>query len=60
VSAQNTLGRLASLRHVVTLLRSVYLKGVRMDVLWREMAPIAVFAFVLLAVSIVRFKKSLE
>jgi len=41
-------------------LRSVYLKGVGLDVLWREMAPMAAFAAVMLAVSIMRFKKSVE
>ena len=54
------LSYLNPLRHVVTLLRSVYLKGVGMDVLWREIAPMAAFAAVLLAVSIFRFKKSVE
>ena len=54
------LSYLNPLRHVVTLLRSVYLKGVGLDVLWHEMAPMAAFGVALLAVSIVRFKKSLE
>ena len=54
------LSYLNPLRHVVTLLRSVYLKGVGMDVLWREMAPMAAFAVALLAISIIRFKKSVE
>jgi ABC-2 type transport system permease protein len=54
------LSYLNPLRHIVALLRSVYLKGVGMDVLWREMAPMAVFAVVMLAVSVFRFKKSVE
>ena len=48
------------LRHIVFLLRSVYLKGVGMDVLWSDVAPMAAFAALLLAVSIMRFKKSVE
>jgi ABC-2 type transport system permease protein len=38
----------------------VYLKGVGFDVLWHDMAPMAAFAVLLLAVSIIRFKKSVE
>jgi ABC-2 type transport system permease protein len=38
----------------------VYLKGVGFDVLWEELAPMTAFAVVLLAVSIIRFKKSVE
>jgi len=48
------------LRHVVALLRTVYLKGVGLDVLWRDLAPMAVFAVVMLSISILRFRKSLE
>ncbi|MBZ5556179.1 MAG: ABC transporter permease [Acidobacteriia bacterium] len=48
------------LRHIVALLRSVYLKGVGFDVLWREIAPMAVFAVLLLGISVWRFRKSLE
>ena len=45
---------------VAALLRSVYLKGVGLDVLWREMVPMAAFAALLVVVSIMRFKKSVE
>jgi len=48
------------LRHIVTILRSVYLKGVGVDVLWVEMVPMGVVAALLLTISIVRFKKSVE
>ncbi len=48
------------LRHIVALLRSVYLKGVGLDVLWRELLPMAVFAALMLSVSIIRFRKSVE
>ncbi len=48
------------LRHIVAFLRSVYLKGIGLDVLWRDIAPMAVFAVAMLTVSIVRFRKSME
>ncbi|HTQ86806.1 MAG TPA: ABC transporter permease [Candidatus Solibacter sp.] len=48
------------LRYFMIVLRSVYLKGVGFDVLWPQMAAMAVFAFALLGISILRFHKSLE
>jgi ABC-2 type transport system permease protein len=48
------------LRHVLVILRGVYLKGVGFDVLWPEMVVMAVFAMVMLTVSVLRFRKSLE
>jgi ABC-2 type transport system permease protein len=48
------------LRHVMIVLRSVYLKGVGFDVLWPELAFMAVFALFMLTISILRFHKSLE
>jgi ABC-2 type transport system permease protein len=42
------------------LLRSVYLKGVGLEVLWPNIAAMAGLAFVLLTVSVLRFHKSLE
>lgn len=48
------------LRHVLVILRGVYLKGVGFDVLWPEMAVMAGFALALLTVSVLRFRKSLE
>jgi ABC-2 type transport system permease protein len=55
-----TLSYFNPLRHVVLILRSVYLKGVGMDVLWPNIAFLAVFAAVMLSVSVLRFHKSLE
>ncbi len=46
--------------HVMVLLRSVYLKGVGLDVLWPNIAAMAGLAVVLLAISVLRFHKSLE
>ncbi len=48
------------LRHVVLVLRSIFLKGVGFDVLWPNMLLMAGFAVLMLSVSILRFRKSLE
>jgi len=48
------------LRHIMVLLRSVYLKGVGFDVLWPQIAALAGFALLLLTISVLRFHKSLE
>jgi ABC-2 type transport system permease protein len=48
------------LRHVVLLLRSVYLKGSGLDVLWPNIVFLAGFALVMLSVSVLRFRKSME
>ena len=54
------LSYLDPLRHVLVILRGIYLKGVGFDVLWREMVVMAVFAVVMLSVSVLRFRKSIE
>jgi ABC-2 type transport system permease protein len=48
------------LRYFVVILRSTYLKGVGLDVLWPQMAAMAAIAAATLAVSVLRFQKSLE
>jgi ABC-2 type transport system permease protein len=48
------------LRHIMVLLRSVYLKGAGFDVLWPQVAALASIAILLLAFSVLRFHKSLE
>jgi ABC-2 type transport system permease protein len=48
------------LRHIIVVLRSVYLKGVGFSVLWPNLAAMAIFASALLGISILRFRKSLE
>ena len=48
------------LRHVVLILRSIFLKGVGLDVLWPNLLVMACFALLMLSVSILRFRKSLE
>jgi ABC-2 type transport system permease protein len=46
--------------YVMVVLRSVYLKGVGLEVLWPDVAAMAVFGALLLGVSVLRFHKSLE
>ena len=55
-----TLTYLNPLRHFLEVLRGVYLKGVGLDVLWPQMAAMSLLAFVMLAISVARFQKSLD
>jgi ABC-2 type transport system permease protein len=48
------------LRYYLVVLRSVYLKGIGIDVLWPQMAAMAVIGVFMLTVSVLRFHKSLE
>lgn len=48
------------LRYFEVVLRSVYLKGVGLSVLWPQMVAMAIFAPVLLTISVLRFRKSLD
>jgi len=48
------------LRYFEVVLRSVYLKGVGLSVLWPQMLAMAIFAPLLFTISILRFHKSVE
>jgi drug efflux transport system permease protein len=48
------------LRHVISVLRSIYLKGVGLEVLWPEITFMCGFALILLTISVFRFRKSLD
>jgi len=48
------------MRYFQTVIRSVYLKGVGLDVLWPEMMAMAIIGIIMLTVSVLRFQKSLE
>jgi ABC-2 type transport system permease protein len=48
------------LRYFIVILRGVFLKGVGFDVLLPQMECLALFAVVILAASMLRFKKSLD
>ena len=48
------------LRYFLEVLRGVYLKGVGFDVLWPQMSAMGALALLMLTVSVVRFRKSLD
>ena len=48
------------LRYFLIVIRSVYLKGTGLDILWPQMAAMAALALGLMTISIFRFRKSLD
>jgi ABC-2 type transport system permease protein len=48
------------LRYLLVVLRAVYLKGIGLGVLWPQMAAMAALGSLLLAISVLRFRKSLD
>lgn len=58
--AMQWLTYLDPLRYFQEILRSVYLKGIGLDILWRQMAPMAALGCIMLTVSVFRFQKSLD
>lgn len=48
------------MRYFQTVLRSVYLKGVGLEVLWPDMSAMAIIGITMLTFSVLRFQKSLE
>jgi ABC-2 type transport system permease protein len=48
------------LRYFLIVVRGTFLKGVGIDVLWPQFAGLATIALALLAVSVLRFRKSLD
>jgi ABC-2 type transport system permease protein len=48
------------LRYFLVVIRAVFLKGVGLDVLWTELAAMAALAAVMLTVSVLRFRSSLD
>lgn len=54
------LSLLDPLRYFLVVIRGVYLKGVGLDVLWKEMVPMAVIAVAMLTFSVLRFHKSVD
>jgi ABC-2 type transport system permease protein len=48
------------MRYYQTVLRSIYLKGVGLDVLWPQMVAMAAIGVIMLTISVLRFQKSLE
>ena len=48
------------LRYFIEIVRGLFLKGVGIDVLWPQMAALAVFGITVLTLSAVRFQKKLD
>lgn len=48
------------LRYCLVVIRAVFLKGVGLEVLWPQMAAQAGLAAVMLTISVLRFRKSLD
>jgi ABC-2 type transport system permease protein len=48
------------LRYFQEVLRDIYLKGTGLDVLWPQMAAMALLGIIMLTVSVLRFQKSLD
>jgi ABC-2 type transport system permease protein len=48
------------LRYFLVIIRDTYLKGVGLDVVWPEMAALAGLGLGLLALAVLRFRKSLD
>lgn len=47
------------LRYFMVIIRSIFLKGVGIEVLWAQLVPLAVMGFVVITLSAARFRKSL-
>jgi len=54
------LTHLNPLRYYMEIVRWVFLKGSGLDVLWPQVAALAVFALVIMRLSVLRFKKRLD
>jgi len=48
------------LRYYLVIIRGTFLKGVGLDILWPQFAGLAALSLVLLALSVLRFRKSLD
>jgi ABC-2 type transport system permease protein len=51
---------LSPLRYFLVVLRGTYLKGVGTEILWPEMAAMAVLGISLLTIAVMRFHKALD
>jgi ABC-2 type transport system permease protein len=47
------------LRYFMVIIRSIFLKGVGLDVLWMQLLPLAAMGFFMISLSALRFRKSL-
>jgi ABC-2 type transport system permease protein len=47
------------LRYFMVVVRSIFLKGVGIDVLWLQLIPLAIMGVLIIAFSALRFRKSM-
>lgn len=47
------------LRYFMVIIRSIFLKGVGIDVLWNQLLPLVVMGLIVISLSIMKFRKSL-
>lgn len=47
------------LRYFMVIIRSIFLKGVGIDILWTQMVPLLIMGFVVISLSTLRFRKKL-
>jgi len=59
-AAMQWLSYLIPLRYFLVIIRASFLKGVGLTVLWPQLAALAGASLALLAISIIRFHKSLD
>ena len=48
------------LRYYMDIVRSVFLKGSGFDILWPQISALAIFGFIILTLSALRFSKRLD
>ncbi len=48
------------MRYFIEIVRGIFLKGVGMAVLWPQMAALAAYGVAVLAMSVMRFRKTLD
>jgi ABC-2 type transport system permease protein len=47
------------LRYFLVIIRSIFLKGVGLEILWTQLVPLAVMGFLVITLSAFKFRKSL-
>ncbi len=47
------------LRYFIVVIRSVFLKGVGLDILWPQLIPLAVIGLFVISLSTLKFRKSM-
>ncbi len=47
------------LRYFMVIIRSIFLKGVGIDILWNQLLPLVFMGFIVISLSIMKFRKSL-